>query len=83
MDIVQVGFIGLVVITVIGAIKDRFPKMTGNTTRLVALVIGGVVGVVAQFGVLPGVEGNIVTGIMAGVAAVATTTIADRVGYNG
>lgn len=79
MDLAQVGFIGLVVITVVGAIKDRFPDMTGNTTRLTALVIGGVVGLIAQLHFLPGVEATLVTGIMAGVAAVATTTIADRV----
>lgn len=80
MDLGQVTFIGLVVITVVGALKDRFPaSMTGNTTRLAALIVGGALGLIAQVGFLPGVDANLVTGIMAGVAAVATTTVADRI----
>lgn len=79
MDIGQVSFIGLVVITIIGAIKDQFPTMKGNTTRLVALVIGGALGLLAQVGFLMGVEATIVTGIMAGVAAVGTVTVVDRI----
>lgn len=82
MDIGQVTFIGLVVITITGALKDKFPKMSGNTTRLAALVIGGIIGLIAQVGWLPGVDATLVTGIMAGVAAVATVTVADRVGVN-
>lgn len=80
MDIGQVGFIGLVVITIVGALKDVFPNMTGNLTRLVALVIGAILGAFGQLGLLMGVEVNIVTGIMAGVAAVGTITVADRIG---
>lgn len=79
MDLMQVGFIGLVVIVMVGALKDWVPAITGNTTRLAALVIGGVLGLLAQSGFLPGVDATVVTGIMAGVAAVATTTVADRI----
>jgi hypothetical protein len=80
MDVGQVTFVGLVVITIVGALKDRFPNMTGNTTRLAALVIGGAIGILAQVGFLPGVEATLVSGIMAGVAAVGTITVVDRVG---
>lgn len=79
MDIGQVGFIGLVVITVVGALKDSFPQMTGNMTRLVALVVGGIIGLLAQVGLLMGVDATFVTGMMAGVAAVGTVTVVDRV----
>jgi len=79
MDLGQIGFIGLVVITIVGALKDNFPKMTGNMTRLAALIIGAVIGLIAQFGYLPGIEATVVTGIMAGVAAVGTVTVVDRV----
>lgn len=82
MDIGNVTFVGLVVITVVGALKDQFPTMTGNMTRLAALIAGAIIGLLSQVGVLPGVEGNVVTGIMAGVAAVGTITVADRVGIN-
>lgn len=89
MDIGNVGFIGLVVITIVGAIKDAVPNkpdgtspMTGNITRVVALVVGGLLGGLAQAGLLMGVEATIVTGIMAGIAAVGTVTVADRVGIN-
>lgn len=80
MDIGNVTFIGLAVITIIGAIKDVAPNLGGNTTRLVALIIGGVIGLIAQIGLLPGVEATLVTGIMAGVAAVGGVTVADRFG---
>lgn len=82
MDIGEVTFVGLVVITIVGALKDQFPNMTGNMTRLAALVVGGVIGLLAQVGVLPGVDANFVTGIMSGVAAVGTITVADRVGIH-
>lgn len=80
MDIGQVGFVGLVVITLVGAVKDSFPSMTGNQTRLVALVFGFILGLLGQLNLLPGVGVNIVTGIMAGIAAVGTVTVADRIG---
>lgn len=80
MDIGQVTFVGLVVITIIGALKDAFPQITNNMTRLAALLIGGIIGLLAQVGALPGVEGTVVTGIMAGIAAVGTVTVADRIG---
>lgn len=82
MDIGQVTFIGLVVITIIGALKDAMPNITGNMTRLAALVIGGIIGLLAQVGLLPGIDSTLVTGIMSGIAAVGTITVADRVGIN-
>jgi zinc transporter ZupT len=80
MDIGNVTFVGLVVITIVGALKDAFPTMTNNMTRVAALVIGGIIGLLAQVGLLAGVDATVVTGIMAGVAAVGTVTVADRVG---
>lgn len=82
MDLGNLTFIALVVITIVGALKDQFPTMTGNMTRVAALVVGGVLGLLAQANLLPGVDATIVTGIMAGVAAVGGVTIADRVGSN-
>jgi len=81
MDLGQISFIGLVVVTIVGALKDQFPAMKGNTTRVAALVIGGILGALAQGGFLPGVNATIVTGIMAGIAAVGTVTVIDRVNY--
>jgi hypothetical protein len=80
MDIGNVGFIGVVVIVAVGALKEKYPAISGNTTRLVALIIGAVIGLISQFGLLPGVSATIVSGVFAGVAAVATVTVADRVG---
>lgn len=81
MDFTQITFVGLVVVTVVGALKDQFPTMTANTTRLVALCIGLVLGLLGQVGLLvvPGVTLNVVTGIWAAVAAVGVVTVADRV----
>lgn len=73
-------FVGAAVITVIGALKEVFPTMTGNITRVAAFVVGAIIGLLAQVGALPGVEATVVTGIMSGIAAVATVSVADRVG---
>lgn len=80
MDIANVGFIGVVVIVLVGAIKDAWPTLTGNQTRVVALVIGLILGLLGQVNLLPGVQVDVVTGIMSAVAALATVTVADRVG---
>jgi hypothetical protein len=82
MDLGNVSFIGLVVITLIGVIKESFPAITGNMTRLVALVIGLVLGLLGQFNLLPDVSVNVVTGIMAAIAAVGTMTAIDRITQN-
>lgn len=80
MDLGQVSFIGLVVVVAVGALKEKYPTISGNTTRLLAIAIGGVLGLIAQLGFLPGVAATLVSGVFAGIAAVATVTVADRVG---
>lgn len=79
MDLGELGFVGVIVVAVVGAFKDQFPLMTGNQTRLVALLTGSILGILGQFGLLPGIELNVVTGIMAAMAAVGTMTAIDRV----
>lgn len=79
MDLGQVSFVGLIVITIVGALKDWFPTLTGNQTRLVALGIGLVLGLLGQLNLLMGVEVNVVTGIMAAIAAIGTVTVVDRI----
>ena len=81
MDLGQVGFVGVVVVAVVAAIKDWFPQVTGNQTRLIAIGIGLVLGLLGQNSLIPGVEVNIVTGIMAAVAALGTVTVVDRIGH--
>jgi hypothetical protein len=79
MDIGNIGLVGTVVVVLVGAIKDSYP-LTGNQTRLAALVIGLILGLLGQVGLLPGVTVDVTTGILSAVAAVATVTVADRVG---
>lgn len=79
MNIGELTFIAVVVVATTGALKDAFPTMTGNATRLVAIVVGGVLGLLAQTGWLPGIDANFVTGALAGVAAIGTVTVADRI----
>lgn len=82
MDLGQLTFIALAVVTIVGALKDAFPTMTGNVTRLTALIIGAILGLIAQVHLLPGVDATIVTGAMSGVAAIGGVTLLDRVGAN-
>lgn len=79
MDVANVGIVGVMVITIVGAIKDTYPLMTGNQTRLVAVIIGALLGLLGQFNLLIGLDVNVVTGILSAVAAVATVTVADRI----
>jgi hypothetical protein len=80
MDFSQIGFVGLVVIVCIDALKEQFPGIKGNLTRLIALVIGGAIGLLFQVGILHGVQIDLIGGVFAGVAAVAGNTLIMRAG---
>lgn len=76
MDVSPVVLIGLIVVTIVEVVKEKVPGVSGNVTRLLALILGGLIGALFQFGVFPGMTGSIVMGIVAGVGAVGTSTLA-------
>ena len=80
MNLSSVGVISLVVVVVVDALKDQFPKLTGNVTRLVALVVGGVLGYGASVGYLPLAGMDIVTGAVAGAIAAGGISVVNKVG---
>lgn len=79
MDYGQIGFVSLVVIVVTDALKEVFPQVKGNVTRLVALSTGGLIGVLGQSGLIPS-NIDVISGIIAGVTAVAGNTLIAKVG---
>ena len=81
MDLTQVSLVGMMVVVFTDAIKDIFPKIGGNVTRLMALVIGALIGFLAQKGFLPGITIDFVGGIMAGITAVAGHTLVRQMNY--
>lgn len=80
MDLAQVGIVGMVVLVVIDAIKEQYPLIKGNLTRLIALIIGAIIGYMAQTGIIQNLNIDLVGGVFAGVAAVAGNTLAVRAG---
>lgn len=80
MDFAQIGITGLIVTTVVGALKEWQPSLSGNQTRLVALVVGGLLGYAGQVGFLPISDLNLLNGIIAGATSVGLVTVADRLG---
>lgn len=59
-----------VVVAIVGAVKDLLgPKITGNVTRVLALVVGGVLG---YFHIL---ASDVVTGALGGLVAVGVHTV--------
>lgn len=73
MDTINVG---LMIIAVVEAIKDTIEpkyKLTGNQTRLVALVLGGIVGGFHLFGL------TVEMGLAAGITAVGGHTLVSAV----
>lgn len=80
MDLAQVGIIALVVITITEALKELFPRLTGNLTRLIALFLGAFLGYLAQVGVLPIPDTNLVSGAISGVVAVGGHILASKMG---
>ena len=80
MDAGQVSVSALIVMTVVGAVKDQWPTITGNQTRLLAVVIGGVLGYLSQAGYIPLPGVDLVEGIISGAAAVGVHTAARAIG---
>lgn len=80
MDLGQVGFVSLVVIVITDVVKEQLPDIKGNITRLIAIVIGGGLGIMSTTGIIPGLNIDVVGGVLAGVAAVAGNTLVTRVG---
>lgn len=76
----SVGVTSLVVVTVVDAVKDFFPQLTANQTRLVALVVGGILGFAASFNFLPLPGMNVVTGAVAGAIAAGGVAVVKKVG---
>ncbi len=80
MNVGEVALASVIIVTIIDAIKDFFPTITGNITRLVAMALGAVLGGLAQAGFLPVPDLNLVTGIMSGLAAVGGHTLLSNMG---
>jgi hypothetical protein len=62
------------IIAVVKAIKDQVPQVNGLITLAVAVILGGVAGYL-HLG-----ASDIPTGVMMGIAAVGTMTVASKVG---
>lgn len=67
------AIVGSLVIAIVAVLKDLAPKMiTGNSTRLVALLVGAGLG---YFGVA---GADIMSGVVAAAGAVGVSTLVDR-----
>lgn len=80
MELGSVGAAGLIVIVIVDALREVFPQISGNVTRLVALVIGFLLGGLSQMGALPELQLTLVSGALAGATAVGVSAVARRVG---
>lgn len=80
MDASQLSVSALIVMTVVGAVKDQWPTITGNQTRLLAIGVGGLLGYLAQAGYVPLPGVDLVEGIISGAAAVGVHTAARAIG---
>lgn len=82
MDFIDVGVGAMIVTVVVDAIKEQAPNIKANLTRLIALLVGGGIGALIQYinaNVAPsGIELTLVSGILAGAAAVGINTVATR-----
>ena len=63
-----------IVVAVVQAFKQQFPKIAGNWTVLLAAVLGGLIGLIHLAGIDP------VTGIALGLSAVGIHTVAQNIG---
>ena len=70
-------FIGAVVIALTQAIKLKFPNVDGAVTILIAAIIGGLIALVDQW--IGVADLSVAAGIMAGLAAAGTVTVAKSI----
>jgi len=80
MDLAELSIIALIVVVCTDALKESFPQIKQNLTRLIALLIGAVLGYLAQVGILPIPDTTVITGLVSGALAVGTHSIASRMG---
>lgn len=80
MNIAEIGIIALIVVVCTDALKEAWPLITGNMTRLIALVLGGILGYLAQVGILPITDTTVITGMVSGVVAVGGHSLFSQVG---